>query len=121
MSGGDLVDGVVACADALVALLHDPERRRTLGAVGRERVRELFLMPRLVLNDLRLMSSLLAGQPLQRPVGWDMRRDPVCGMVLEGAPVFEGADAGGGAAFCSERCRAVYARNPTAYRRRSAD
>ena len=51
-TGGLLVDGVEECAKALVALLKDPEHARELARRGRERVREHFLLPRLVLNTM---------------------------------------------------------------------
>jgi trehalose synthase len=60
--GGLLVESVDDCASALGALLVDRERARALGAAGRERVREHFLMPRLVLNHLQLMIGLTEGR-----------------------------------------------------------
>ncbi|MDP2317204.1 MAG: glycosyltransferase [Pseudomonadota bacterium] len=117
--GGVLVDSVDACAEAIVALLRDPERARALGAAGRERVREHFLTPRLVLNDLRLMQALLDKQPIVRPPDWDAHRDPVCGMVLEGAPVVTLVDAGRTWEFCSQRCRAAFADDPELYGRQA--
>ncbi|MFZ5479561.1 MAG: glycosyltransferase [Myxococcota bacterium] len=117
--GGILVDGVDACAEALVALLRDPDRRRALGAAGRERVREHFLTPRLVLNEVRLMRTLLEDRPIVRPPGWDARRDPVCGMVLEGAPTFTLVEGDRIVAFCSRHCRAAFQEDPELYRRRS--
>lgn len=57
--GGVLVDDVESCATALVELLRQPERRHVLGECGRQRVRELFLIPRLVLNELQMIDRLL--------------------------------------------------------------
>jgi trehalose synthase len=57
-TGGVLVDSVEECAKAMVELLADRERGRALGASGREHVREHFLLPRLLLDELRLLASL---------------------------------------------------------------
>ncbi len=115
--GGVLVDSVDECAEALVGLLRDPERRRALGASGRERVREHFLTPRLLLNELLLLRSLLEQRPLNRPPGWAEHRDPVCGMVLEATQVLSLVAGGRTWEFCSERCRAVFREDPEPYLR----
>jgi trehalose synthase len=68
--GGVLVDGVEDCARAIVDLLRDPARARELGARGRERVRERFLLPRLLLYNLAMADLLGAGllpAPADRP------------------------------------------------------
>lgn len=56
--GGVLVDSVEECAEALVGLLRDRELADALGRSGRERVREHFLLPRLLLDELQLLASL---------------------------------------------------------------
>jgi trehalose synthase len=56
--GGMLVDSVQECAAALLELLTDRERARQLGRAGHEHVRERFLLPRLLLDELRLLASL---------------------------------------------------------------
>ena len=111
-AGGMLVDGVEACARAVVDLLKDRERARDLAHAGRERVREHFLLPRLLLNELQVMRELAAG----RPVVPLEQRDPVCGMAVSAekkAPetVFGGTTY----RFCSERCLAEFLRRPTHY------
>ncbi len=58
--GGILVDSVEACAAGMLRLLQHPEEGERLALQGRERVREHFLLPRLLLDDLLLMSDLLA-------------------------------------------------------------
>jgi trehalose synthase len=57
-SGGRLVDGVQECATAMLELLNDRELAHTLGQAGRERVRERFLLPRLLADELSLLASL---------------------------------------------------------------
>lgn len=115
-AGGILVDGVEECASALVGLLRNPAKARELGARGRERVREHFLMPRLVLNDLRLMQELIDDRPVIRPPDWMRHRDPTCGMMLgcDATGLSEIVD-GTKYEFCSELCRARFLENPQHY------
>ena len=56
--GGLLVESVEECAAALLRLLSDGELARELGRAGRDHVREHFLLPRLLLDELRLLSTL---------------------------------------------------------------
>ncbi len=56
--GGLLVDSVEECANAMLALLNDRERARELGHSGRTHVREHFLLPRLLMEELRLLATL---------------------------------------------------------------
>jgi trehalose synthase len=58
-AGGVLVDTVEECARAIVELLGGPERAAELGRLGRERVRELFLLPRLLLDEVSLIAELV--------------------------------------------------------------
>lgn len=113
-AGGVLVETPEECAREIVSLLKDPARAKALGESGRKRVREHFLIPRLLLNDLSLMQELAAARPLVRTEEW-RQRDPVCGMVLEDEPaireVFEGMPYG----FCSARCRSLFLEAPGHY------
>jgi trehalose synthase len=56
--GGLLVDSVEECATAMLRLLDDRELAAQLGRSGREHVREHFLLPRLLMEELRLLSTL---------------------------------------------------------------
>lgn len=115
-AGGVLVENVDECGKALVALLNDPERARDLAQKGRARVREHFLLPRLLLNELQLMQELAAG----RPVVPAQHRDPVCGMsVGTGDAVPEARFEDAMYRFCSEGCRRQFLRDPSHYTRRS--
>ncbi|QRK12283.1 glycosyltransferase [Archangium violaceum] len=67
-TGGLLVDSIEECADALLHLLRHPQVAHALGQSGRERVRQQFLMPRLLLDELRLLDALSTNQP-QAPAG----------------------------------------------------
>jgi trehalose synthase len=59
--GGLLVSDTEACAQALLELLDDEPLRRRLGQRGREHVREHFLLPRLLMEELRLLATLESG------------------------------------------------------------
>jgi trehalose synthase len=56
--GGLLVDSVEECAEALLRLLGDRTLAEELGHAGREQVRERFLLPRLLADELRLLGEL---------------------------------------------------------------
>jgi trehalose synthase len=99
-AGGVLVDSVEETAAALVELLLDDDRARTLGREGHERVHEHFLLPRLLLNELVLLNELAGNGPAE------VTQDPVCGLVLdpdESAPTAE--ENGAQYTFCSDDCR----------------
>jgi trehalose synthase len=57
--GGILVDTIPEAAAACVKLLKDPEFAREMGHRGKEHVREHFLTPRLLRDDLKLFAKLL--------------------------------------------------------------
>jgi trehalose synthase len=59
--GGLLVGSTDECAQAMLELLNDRELRDQLGQSGRERVREHFLLPRLLMEELRLLATLDTG------------------------------------------------------------
>jgi trehalose synthase len=61
--GGRLVASTEECAAALLELLRDRELAQELARVGRRRVRERFLLPRLLADELRLLRSLDGGGP----------------------------------------------------------
>ena len=56
--GGVLVDSVEDCAVGMLKLLNDGELGNQLGRRGREHVREHFLLPRLLVEELKLLSTL---------------------------------------------------------------
>ncbi|MGN6373148.1 MAG: glycosyltransferase [Solirubrobacteraceae bacterium] len=64
--GGRLVQSTEQCASALLELLCDRELARALGQSGRERVREHFLLPRLLMDELALFASLENAAELSR-------------------------------------------------------
>jgi trehalose synthase len=115
-TGGLLVDNVEECARAMVELLKDEIRARSLGASGRERVRRHFLIPRMVLDELSLMRRLAAGAPAGRTLDWVSHRDPVCGMAIEASDETATLD-GLTMRFCSAECRTKFAADPDGYLR----
>jgi trehalose synthase len=58
-AGGFLVDSVEECAARILELLDNPDEAEALGIRGHDRVRERFLLPRLLADDLRLYSVML--------------------------------------------------------------
>ena len=56
--GGLLVESVEECAAAMLKLLNDSALAEQLGESGREHVREHFLLPRLLMEELQLLRSL---------------------------------------------------------------
>ena len=57
-----LTDSIEDCAAKIGALLEDSETREAFGEAGRRHVRQHFLLPRLVRDDLRLMRDVLASR-----------------------------------------------------------
>ena len=113
--GGMLVDNIEQCADAIVKLLTNAELSRELGAKGRERVREHFLLPRLLLNELSLVRDVLdeKGRPQETP---EAQRDPVCGLsISDPKSAVKLTYAGFDFCFCSEGCKARFLAGPGRY------
>ncbi len=118
---GYLVDSVEQCAERVHELLLDPERRRAFGEHGQAHVRERFLLPRLIADELRLYGSVLRSEssdPSGALVGLrDEQRDPVCGMRIENALGRHLAFAGDDYYFCSESCEQQFAAAPERFLR----
>ena len=117
--GGVLVDGVDECAHAIVRMLEDDGEACRLAERGRERVREHFLLPRLLLNEVSLMLDLARERPLAAtPLAAGARRDPVCGMAIpQTATAAKASFAGHSYAFCSQRCRGRFLADPDRFNR----
>src|SRR5579864_473591 len=64
---GYLVEDTESCAARVIELLRNPEKARAMGKRGRERVRQHFLLPRLIEDELRLYASVLAGSVPSHP------------------------------------------------------
>ncbi len=114
--GGMLVDSVEDCAAAILQLLRDPASAADLARAGQDRVRRHFLLPRLLLNHLSLVKTLLEGRVRLPSPGWEGRHDVVCGMALGGGQArFEAVVEGRTFAFCSEACRRRFLAHPRHY------
>ena len=102
-AGGVLVDSVEGAAAAIVELVRDKGHARGLGASGRERVHEHFLLPRLLLNELMLLNEIAGNGPA------GILQDPLCGLVLDPdaeLPAIE--EHGRRHVFCSDGCRRAF-------------
>lgn len=110
-AGGFLVESVDQAAAALVRLLDDAELAEELAERGWRRVRDRFLIPRLVLDELRLAAELLSGGPpsADRWAG----RDPVCGMTVADDQAALRATVGAlDFVFCSDYCQSRFLAQP---------
>ena len=56
--GGFLVDSTEECAEKSLYLLNHPDKAKEMGLAGQQRVRERFLTPRLVADELRLLTEI---------------------------------------------------------------
>jgi trehalose synthase len=121
--GGYLVDTVEECAARTLELLDDPELRRDLGAAGRELVRDRFLLPRLIADELRLYREVVDGDARddtgELVLTRHGERDPVCGMHVErtGARALTYGERTH--YFCSHTCEEEFARDPERFLRSS--
>jgi trehalose synthase len=114
-SGGLLVDSIEECADAVLRLLKDPVTSKELGERGRERVREHFLLPRLLVNELSLVKDLMSDGH-DGPIFMPDRQDPVCGLALpRGQATVRTTYEGTEYVFCSEVCKQRFLLSPERY------
>jgi trehalose synthase len=119
--GGYLVDTVEECAARTLELLDDAELRHALGSAGKELVRERFLLPRLIADELRLYREVVAddrqvdtGELVLSPHG---KRDPVCGMHVEAGSARVLTYGEQMHYFCSRTCEEEFARDPERFLR----
>lgn len=116
-AGGYLVDNVEECAVATLKLLKDRDHSLELAKTGKERVRQNFLLPRLLLNELSLMKRLTGEKPLLCK-GWETWRDHVCGMLVSNPASAPSAEFGGKTyVFCSKACQARFLERPEHFTR----
>jgi trehalose synthase len=57
--GGYLVETVEGAANRILELLRDPERAKEFGERGRQHVKEHFLLPRLIADELQLIGDVV--------------------------------------------------------------
>ena len=56
--GGYLVDSIEECAEKVLHLLQNPEKAKKMGAKGRQYIRDNYLTPRLLSDELTMFRSL---------------------------------------------------------------
>jgi len=121
-AGGFLVDSIEQCAEQTLWLLRNPEEGQALAAKGRELVRQRFLLPRLIADELRLCSDLLGiepavGEPAAKVGLSGEYRDPVCGMHVDPTTPFTAEYRDRNYYFCSESCRHQFEHEPKRFAR----
>jgi trehalose synthase len=125
--GGYLVHSVEECAARTLELLRDPEQRRAMGESGRERVRERFLLTRLITDELLLYGQLSGAQVADRsgvmptPTAGigpsNAERDPVCGITVDRRTSRHLRVDHHDMYFCSTACEDEFARDPERFLR----
>jgi trehalose synthase len=99
--GGLLVDSVEEAAESLLAILLDADRAHELGRAGQRRVRDYFLLPRLLLGEVTLIAELLGRGSTAAPYP----RDPVCGLPVVSSRAVQVHEGRRTVRFCSNDCR----------------
>lgn len=112
-AGGMLVDTTRQCADAVVQLIQNPEQSARIAELGRRRVAAQFLLPRLLVDELRLIRDIVGERRVPQDRRYD--RDPVCGMSvdIEGARKSRYMDRD--YVFCSNECKSRFDHRPDLY------
>jgi trehalose synthase len=120
-AGGFLVDSIEECAARMVELLDNPDEGQALGNRGRDLVRERFLLPRLLADELRLYAALLERPPpthvgsSEAGIGGETR-DPVCGVRIDDPlAALTAVSDGKTYIFCSGNCRREFLAGPTRF------
>ncbi len=72
---GYRVRGIEECADRVVELLADRRRARRLARADQAWVRDRYLLPRVLRDDLRLYAALLDPAAAQRETGRSVATD----------------------------------------------
>lgn len=120
-AGGFLIDSIDECAKRTLWLLRNPEEARALARRGRDLVRERFLLPRLIADELRLYSSVLGLTPIRESVSrvglTGEPRDPCCGARLDPEVAVVTEYEGSRYRFCCEDCRDQFLADPERYLR----
>jgi trehalose synthase len=110
-AGGFLVETPEDCAERAIWLMANPEEGKAMAAPGKRLVRERFLLPRMMTDELRLCADLLNGRKDEGAAvhangrASEERIDPVCGMFVDPRKSIKAEFEGTPYYFCSESCR----------------
>jgi trehalose synthase len=122
-AGGFLVESIDECASHVLELLENPDLANDLARRGHELVRQRFLLPRLIADELRLYASVLDSHPpkhldvAEAGLGHEVR-DAVCGLRIDDPANAPTAYASGDTyVFCSYTCRAQFIGDPERFLR----
>jgi trehalose synthase len=119
--GGYLVDSIEECATRTLELLDDAELRLELGRAGKELVRERFLLPRLIADELRLYREVALTDARDDTGELVLARhgepDPVCGMRVQPGVARTLTYGERTYHFCSRTCEDEFARDPERFLR----
>ncbi|NIM49193.1 MAG: glycosyltransferase [Gemmatimonadales bacterium] len=121
-AGGVLVQSVEDCATHVARLIEHRDEASRLGELGRELVRERFLLTRMIADELRLYTSVLGMRPPRpTPVAMmglaDEIRDPVSGVAVDPAKAIVFVYEGTTYYFQSEECRQQFCEDPVRFLR----
>ncbi len=119
--GGALVSTVDECAEQVLQLIRDRPRALELAMLGRELVRERYLLTRMMADELRLFVSVLGRPPrpsLASMVGLVGEvRDPVCGRAVDLKAALTAEYGGRTYYFVSAESRDQFLGDPERFRR----
>jgi trehalose synthase len=111
--GGLLIDTTEQCAHAVLRSCGTALSPGSWGEAAASACAGSFLIPRLVLNEVRLLNELARGWKAPPPEERFAERDLVCGMALsEPGSRPSAAVAGVTCRFCPEACPREFARRP---------
>lgn len=119
-AGGFLINSVEECAEKILLLMKNREQAKEIGLAGKERIKERFLLSRLLQDELTLYDSLLKSKNKadfseEHEKKADGRRDPVCGMTVNPEKAVKKTVKGNTFYFCSGSCRELFNKNISRY------
>jgi trehalose synthase len=125
-AGGFLIDSVEECAERTLWLLRNADEGKALATRGKELVRERFLLPRLIADELRLYASVLgtvqqAVEPVAKVGFAGETRDPVCGMHVVPPRAVKLEHDGHLYYFCGPGCEKLFKADSSRFLRTTRD
>ncbi len=120
-AGGFLINSVEECAEKILWLMRNKEEAKEIGSAGKERVKNHFLLSRLLQDELKLYNSLLESETSHRNFReiynkkTDGEKDPVCGMVVDPDNAIIKTVNGNIFYFCCNSCMEIFNENLSRY------